>query len=1233
MKRLTVFLAVCMIVALTASPGYSAVAIDEENFPDATFRGYVSSNFDANEDGILSNNEILAAKEVNVNGSVGVKSYQGIKHLTSLERFTSNRYDILSELDLSGLTALSYVEVRYFREYNYSSGVYFYTGAEKINVKNCTSLQTLYCYVSEQNDYSGILTNINLSGCNSLLKLQCYHQQLTGLDVTSCEKLVELYCQSNKIPEIDLSNCPALETLDCHDNILTGLDLNACKELTRLECYDNQLNNLNVRASTKLRSLNCARNHLVSLNVSNNSELTYLHCHHNDIQALDLSNNKKLEQLHCHNNRLPLLDTSGNTSLKEGTYYIGWPDYEYFDNCKFSPQNINGLEVVKQSDGAYSVNLRDYLATKVKNVSEASIYAKDDENKLHDPTSYNAATGILTFSVPPSSVYYEYDTKYDKEDTKRYMSVTIAASGSPVITTNSLPSATVGTLYAMEIEARGEKPLTLTLTGNLPEGLSFNAATGEITGTPTQAGKFSLSVTAANDFGTQTKDFILYVWSGEAVPIPAVIITPSVNNAVKGNPYSAKLEAAGDTPITWTASGLPAGLTLNSSTGEISGTLTTAGTFTFSATATNAAGSDRRTFTLKVTETAGKVTIPSITTDENLGSYTAGDSVSITLTASGTTPITWTHSGGTLPAGLSLADTGVISGTVSGVGTFTFTVKATNSAGEDMMTFTMRVSEGLTAPMITTAGIPSATTGLEYRAEFDASGSTPITWTYTGTLPPGLTLSEAGLLSGTPTTAGTYTITLKAKNAAGADSKSFTFTVYTPPDDTGTPPAISTTKFPDAFLDWEYSFRMEATGSPEFTWTCEGLPDGMTIDDEGYISGTPTKVGTFKPNFTVSNGAGSASKSLNLKVSSKNLRITPDALPAATWNKKYNKTVKVSGMKATAWSLTGDLPEGMTFDTAKGKLSGTPKEAGLFDFTITATNGAVEVETTYEDFRVKGVAPKLKGSLKKATVGASYSATFTATGTTPITWDIEDLPDGLTYTPNEDGTTCSVTGTPESAFNGKVSVKLTNGADESITKQLSFKVVAVKPKITSSTLPDATTGREYSAALAATGSPTITWEFVSGNFPSGLTLEEDGTVSGVPDTSTTYKFKVRAANSGGKSSAKQITLRVNGGASSLPAYLPELEEMTGAVLPAVSVDEEGLYEFTVSLDVGIPVGGILVWHSWPDGEDDPDDADNALFLDADGEITETVPEDYSVTVNAWLVPGKVYEPVIAVKAR
>ena len=170
---------------------------------------------------------------------------------------------------------------------------------------------------------------------------------------------------------------------------------------------------------------------------------------------------------------------------------------------------------------------------------------------------------------------------------------------------------------------------------------------------------------------------------------------------------------------------------------------------------------------------------PSITTD-TLPAATVGTAYSKTVTTTGTAPITFTVSSGALPGGLVLnSSTGVVSGTPTSVGSVTFTLTATNSAGTDSKAYTVAVAAAAVAPSITTDTLPAATVGTAYSATVTATGTGPVTFTVSaGALPGGLVLgSSTGVVSGTPTSAGSATFTLTATNSAGADSKDYTVAV------------------------------------------------------------------------------------------------------------------------------------------------------------------------------------------------------------------------------------------------------------------------------------------------------------------------------------------------------------------------------------------------------------------------------------------------------------------------
>ena len=289
-------------------------------------------------------------------------------------------------------------------------------------------------------------------------------------------------------------------------------------------------------------------------------------------------------------------------------------------------------------------------------------------------------------------------------------------------------------------------------------------------------------------------------------------------------------------------------------------------------------------------------------------------------------------------------------------------VTATNSEGSDTKEYTLVIAESnkITPPKIATETLDDATAGEDYSFELKAEGKN-VTWTATFKTLQNFRISNEGVLSGKPTAAGIYNITVKAKNSAGTDYVNLTLKVNDKPNETKQRPVIQSSKLPDAFNSEEYSYFLEAEGTG-LTWSLYGsdeLPTGLELLPSGEITGTPnsSKVKTFKFKVVATNEAGDSDpRTISLKVVAKTPEFKESELKAATWNKKYSYTVKVLNMKPTVWSIDGDLPEGLKFD--KGKFSGKPTEVGEFEFTITASNGATEL-TDYFTLNVKGVDPKM----------------------------------------------------------------------------------------------------------------------------------------------------------------------------------------------------------------------------------------------------------------------------------
>ena len=345
-----------------------------------------------------------------------------------------------------------------------------------------------------------------------------------------------------------------------------------------------------------------------------------------------------------------------------------------------------------------------------------------------------------------------------------------------VIETGSdLPSGTVEEPYEVVLQASGGLPPYewALQAGSLPAGLSFDGTASTISGTPTSTGSHQVTIQVRDQDGTvESRQFSIQI---EAAPEAPTITTSSLPDGTVGASYSAQLSASGgETPYSWSLSSgsLPAGLSLNSSTGQISGTPGSAGTRSFTAQVTGHDGlSSTKSLSVSIEEASEAPTI----TTRSLPDGTVGESYSAELSASGgATPYSWSLSSGSLPSGLSLnSSTGEISGTPDLAGTRSFTVRVTGDDGvSGTRSVSMQIEEASEAPTITTSSLPDGVVGESYVAELSASGGeTPYSWTViSGALPAGLTLSSAGSISGTPTTAGTSSFTVRVSGADEAAS-------------------------------------------------------------------------------------------------------------------------------------------------------------------------------------------------------------------------------------------------------------------------------------------------------------------------------------------------------------------------------------------------------------------------------------------------------------------------------
>ncbi|MCL2155897.1 MAG: putative Ig domain-containing protein, partial [Leptospirales bacterium] len=261
----------------------------------------------------------------------------------------------------------------------------------------------------------------------------------------------------------------------------------------------------------------------------------------------------------------------------------------------------------------------------------------------------------------------------------------------------------------------------------------------------------------------------------------------------------------------------------------------------------------------------GDLVAPTITTG-SLPGGAIGIAYNQTLAATGVVPITWSIDSGTLPNGLTLDENGIISGIPNTAGASNFTVKATNNEGSNTKALSLIITLTPVAPIITIDSLPNGTIGTIYNQTLTVTGTAPIIWSIdSGTLPDGLTLAENGTISGTPNTTSTSNFTVKATNIAGSNTKALSLIIILAP----VAPIITTDSLPNGTVGTTYNQTLTVTGAAPITWSIDSgtLPDGLTLAENGIISGTPSTVGTS--NFTVkaTNIAGSTTKSLTITIS------------------------------------------------------------------------------------------------------------------------------------------------------------------------------------------------------------------------------------------------------------------------------------------------------------------------------------------------------------------------------
>ncbi len=384
----------------------------------------------------------------------------------------------------------------------------------------------------------------------------------------------------------------------------------------------------------------------------------------------------------------------------------------------------------------------------------------------------------------------------------------------------------------------------------LPAGLSINAQTGLISGTPTALGTYNATISATNVDGTGTASFVIVVASAPPMPV----ITSQLNaTAAYGSPFNYQIVAT-SYPTSYAVDGLPSGLVVDSQTGLISGTPTVSGPFTVTLRALNARGegSASLVITIAIPPDAPAITSGSITT------ATFGAPFQYQIEANNR-PVGYGASG--LPGGLSVnTQTGVIGGTPTATGTFLVSLSASNTGGTG--TADLEITVVPPSPPEFANGLSvTATQSAPFSYQLEASNY-PTRYMASG-LPSGLSLNTyTGLISGEPTVAGSFNVSISASNVSGTGTSSIAISVVLP-----SAPTITSSVSATAISGVTFSYQIAATHYPT-SYAASGLPAGLGIDTTtGLISGTPTAAGTFNISLSAVNPGGTGTGALSLVVS------------------------------------------------------------------------------------------------------------------------------------------------------------------------------------------------------------------------------------------------------------------------------------------------------------------------------------------------------------------------------
>jgi hypothetical protein len=574
--------------------------------------------------------------------------------------------------------------------------------------------------------------------------------------------------------------------------------------------------------------------------------------------------------------------------------------------------------------------------------------------------------------------------------------------------------------------------------------------------------------------------------------------------------------------------------------------------------------------------------------------------------------------GSTLPAGLSLSSSGLISGTAGAPGTFSFfTLLADGGFGFSRVQHTITVRA---FNLTSSSTLPAATQNVAYnQALSTGSGSTgALTFSVVfGALPTGLSLNPStGAITGTPTAFGSYRFAIQVRDASfRIAQKTFALQVLSAPPTLISYTGEPFTRLADLTIGTFRAHEIPASnGVAPYTFTLRSgsqLPPGMTLltgthrpnaitsnDFQAVVAGAPTTLGAYTFTIDITDSSASpvtTSKTYTINIGSLFTVLNP---PTANQGAAYSFTMQPLG-GSNSYTLsypvgyqpnvfTGQvrLPNGLSFNAGTRTIAGTPTEAGTFylPFEISDGSSTLRQVITLVVNSVSPIAFCSNSLFPSATLSTAYNFQPCLGGVSPYTVNIlsGSLPPGLSFT-----TTGALTGLPTApgVYNFLAQFVDSSGSPRSVTAYITLSVQNMFPNL-SSPLPAATIGTAYSQNITIGGSdPSLQISVEPDSvLPPGLTLNA-GVLSGVPSVIGLYTFNLRFTSTQGPGGfyvqpfALSVDPPPSNGTTTTPAALSttfssatQNLNLTAAVTSASGTVNLGTVTFTVRDGSNIVVG-------------------------------------------------------------